>query len=359
MAAMPRAPEVGVRIGTLPPGPTGSVLDVPGVGLGHATVVRDEPPPPRGRGTARTGVTVLLLAEDAYPRPLAAGGAVLNGAGECTGFLSASEWGTVESPVFLTSTMQLGRVYDAACELALEQDPGVADDVVIPVVAECDDSFLNDCRRMQVAREDVRAAYDAALASRGAAGPPSEGAVGAGTGMSCLGFKGGIGTASRVTPEGTTVAVLLLTNFGERERLTVAGVPLGRLLPAPEKSSPKPPGSCIGVVVTDAPVDSAGCARLARRVGLGLARSGSTAHHGSGEIFLAVSTTCRADRDGTLEPGPRVYGRALDPLFEAVVDAAEEAVLNSMLQASTTVGRDGNVSEGLDPETVRHHCGSA
>ncbi|HET6560790.1 MAG TPA: P1 family peptidase [Marmoricola sp.] len=356
---MVRAPEVGIRIGVLPSGATNSVLDVPGVGLGHTTLVRDEPAPPEGRGTARTGVTALLLAEDAYRRPLAAGGAVLNGAGECTGLLVAGEWGAVESPVYLTSTMQLGRVYDAACELALEHDAGVADDVLIPVVAECDDSFLNDCRRMQVEREDVRAAYDAALASRGAARSPDEGAVGAGTGMSCLGFKGGIGTASRVTPERHTVAVLLLTNFGVRERLTVAGVPLGRLLPAPPDAPDRPAGSCIGVVVTDAPVDSAGCARLARRIGLGLARTGSTAHHGSGEIFLAASTTCRADRDGGFEAGPRVSGRALDPLFEAVVDAAEEAVLNSMLQAPTTTGRDGNTSEGLDADLVRRHLGSA
>ncbi|MFC5175465.1 P1 family peptidase [Nocardioides taihuensis] len=349
---MPRPRDLGIVIGTLPPGPTCSVLDVPGVGLGHATVWRDEPPPPDGRGTARTGVTVLVAADDAYRRPLAAGGAVLNGAGECTGFLTAGEWGTLETPVYLTSTMQLGRVYDAACEIALEHDAGVADDVVIPVVGECDDSFLNDCRRMQVTGDDVRAAHAAALASRGTADAPDQGAVGAGTGMSCLGFKGGIGTASRVTPEGHTVGVLLLTNFGERPRLTVAGVPVGALVPAEPSGPGRPAGSCIGVVVTDAPVDSAGCARLARRIGLGLARTGSTAHHGSGEIFLACSTTVRPDRDGATEPGPRVSGRALDPLFAAVVDATEEAVLASMLAAPTVVGRDGNTSEGLDPAVV-------
>jgi len=350
---MTRAREVGIEIGSAPTGPTNSVLDVAGVGLGHVTLVRDEDPPPSGRGIARTGVTALLLAEDAYLRPLAAGGAVLNGAGECTGFLSAREWGAIETPVWLTSTMQLGRVYDAACGIALDQHPGVADDVVIPVVAECDDSFLNDCRRMQLTTDDVRASYDAALASRGTPGPPGEGAVGAGTGMSCLGFKGGIGTSSRVTPDGHTVAVLLLTNFGERHRLTVAGVPVGRLLPEDPAGLARPAGSCIGVVVTDAPVDAAGCARLARRVGLGLARTGSTAHHGSGEIFLAASTTARTDRDGHPTPGERVAGRALDPLFEAVVDAAEEAVLNSLFSAPTTVGRDGNTSPGLDPATVR------
>ncbi len=349
---MPRAREIGIRIGRLPTGPTNSVLDVAGVGLGHTTIVRDEEPPPSGRGVARTGVTTLLLAEDAYDRPVTAGGAVLNGAGECTGFLTAREWGTVETPVYLTSTMQLGRVYDAACEIALEQRPAVADDVGFPVVGECDDSFLNDCRRMQVETVDVRTSHAAALASRGTTGPPGEGAVGAGTGMSCLGFKGGIGTSSRVTGAGHTVAVLLLTNFGERGRLTVDGLPVGRLLPDEAAGPDRPAGSCLGVVVTDAPLHGSDAARLARRIGLGLARTGSTAHHGSGEIFLGVSTTARTDRDGTPEVGPRVAGRGLDDLFEAVVDAAEESVLNSLLGAATTVGRDGHTSEGLDPDTV-------
>ena len=349
---MPRAHELGITIGDLPAGATDSVLDVPGVGLGHATLLRDEPPPPYGRGVARTGVTTLLLADDAYERPLAAGGAALNGAGECTGFLTAAEWGTIETPVYLTSTMQLGGVYDAACQIALEQHEAVAGDVVIPVVGECDDSFLNDCRRMQVEADDVRASHREAVGSRGGSVPPAEGAVGAGTGMSCLGFKAGIGTASRVTDDGHTVAVLLLTNFGERPRLTVAGVPVGRLLAAAPDVLERPAGSCIGVVVTDAPVDGGGCARLARRVGLGLARTGSTAHHGSGEIFLAASTTSRVDRDGRPESGPRVSGRGLDPLFDAVVDAAEEAVLNSLLMSATMVGRDGNTSEGLDASLV-------
>ena len=357
---MPRPADIGARIGSLPPGPTSSVLDVAGVGLGHATVHRDEPAPPEGRGSARTGVTVLLLAEDALARPLAAGGAVLNGTGECTGFITAAEIGLVESPVYLTSTMQLGRVYDAACELALEQEPVVADDVIIPVVAECDDSFLNDCRRMQVSADDVRVAYAAAAASRGCDLPPQTGSVGAGTGMSCLGFKGGIGTSSRVLPDGHTIAVLLLTNFGQRDRLTVAGVPVGRLLPAQELPTAPPAGSCIGVVVTDAPVDSATCTRLARRVGLGLARTGSTAHHGSGEIFLAASTTWRRDEDGRVagvDGGAAIDGRLLDPYFEAVVDCAEEAVLDSLLMSPTTVGRDGNTSEGLDPDAVRRLLG--
>ncbi len=348
----------------MPSGPTASITDVPGIGVGHATVWRDEPPPPTGRGVARTGVTVVDLGGNLFRSPVPAGGAVLNGAGECTGFLAANEWGLAETPVFLTSTMQLGRVYDAACELLIAEEPGIgSDDVIIPIVAECDDSFLNDARRMQVTRADVAAALAEARASVG--GPaPAEGAVGAGTGMSCLGFKGGIGTASRLTPSGHTVGVLLLSNFGGRERLTVDGVPVGRLL-ASDVGEPQPhaapEGSCIVIVVTDAPLDSAACVRLARRAGLGLARTGSTGSHGSGEIFLAMATGLRGPRsDGrghrpTAEQNyvAALTGPDLNPFFAAVVEATEEAVLNSMLAAPTVTGRDGNTSHGLPVEPVR------
>jgi D-aminopeptidase len=352
MSGMPRARDLGIRIGSLSTGPTNSVLDVAGVGLGHATVIRDEPAPPAGRGLARTGVTCLVLAEDAFTRMLPAGGAVLNGAGECTGFITAAEWGSAETPVYLTSTLQLGRVYDSACRIELEVNPACATDFIIPVVGECDDSWLNDARRMQVEHEDVVAAYDAAMASRGSGTPPDEGAVGSGTGMSCLGFKGGIGTSSRIVGE-HTVAVLLMTNFGSREELIVNGLPVGRALgPALDAEPEKPAGSCIGIVVTDAPVDGASCARLARRVGLGLARAGSVAHHGSGEIFMAFGTGMRLDRDGKPDGTPVLTGRALDPLFAAVVEAAEEAVLNSMLTAPTVTGRDGNTSESAHNDEV-------
>ena len=343
---MPRARDLGIVIGSLPTGPTNSVLDVPGVGLGHTTLHRDEPDPPVGRGVARTGVTVLVLAEDAFSRPLPAGGAVLNGAGECTGFITAAEWGSAETPVYLTSTLQLGRVYDSACRIELEHNPPSATDFVIPVVAECDDSWLNDARRMQVEHDDVVAARQAALASRGSSVPPDEGAVGSGTGMSCFDFKGGIGTASRRVGD-HTVAVLLMTNFGSREECIVNGVPLGRRLTAAVDGPPRPAGSCIGIVVTDAAVDGASCARLARRVGLGLARAGSVAHHGSGEIFMAFGTGLRLDRDGRPDGTPVVTGRALDPLFAAVVEASEEAVLNSMFTAPSVVGRSGNTSETI------------
>jgi len=382
---MPRVTDLGITIGLLPSGPTGSVLDVPGAGLGHATVWRDEPPPPAGRGIARTGVTVLDPGGDLFTAPVPAGAAVLNGAGECTGLLAIREWGLAETPVFLTSTMQVGRVYDAACELLIEEQPAIGvDDVIIPVVAECDDSFLSEPRRMQVSRDDVRAALTAARAS--AAGAlvdralvdralvdralvdralvdralvdRAEGAVGAGTGMTCLGYKGGVGTASRVLPDGHTVGVVTLTNFGDRERLTVAGTPAGRLLPAPPPGSGHraPAGSCIVVALTDGPLDAAGCERLARRAGLGLARTGSTAHHGSGEIFLALATGLRAPRGRSLPRAP-VTGYALDGYFAAVVEATEEAVLNSLLQAETVSGRDGHTSVRLPVDELRKVLG--
>lgn len=349
---MPRIRDLGVTIGPMPPGPTNSLCDVAGVGVGHATVIRDEPPPPTGRGIARTGVTVICVADDAYRRPIPAGGAVLNGAGECTGFITAAEWGSLETPILLTSTMQVGRVYDAACELMVDAHPEVADDVVIPMVGECDDSFLSYAGRMQVNRHDVQTAWRIAHERASRAEACEEGSVGAGTGMTCLGFKGGIGNSSRVTPAGHTVGVLLMTNFGQRDRLCVDGVQVGRLLP-PDPFRPKPEaGSCIGVVVTDAALDGAGCTRLARRVGLGLARAGSFAHDGSGEIFVCAATGLRTDaaasggRRGPLS-GPSLGGAAMNDLFAAVVDASEEAVLNSLTASRTMHGRDGNAAEGL------------
>jgi len=339
-------------------GPTNSIIDVPGVGVGHATVWRDEPDPPAGRGIARTGVTVVHPGGNCFASPVPAGSAVLNGAGECTGLLSAREWGLLETPVFLTSTMQLGRVYDAACELLLESEPGIGDDVIIPCVAECDDGFVNDVRRMQVERSDVATALREAQESGrsgGVQGPPAEGVVGSGTGMSCMGWKAGIGTSSRVLDHGHTVGVLVMANFGEADRLTVDGVRVGDHLRPPSsdehRSDPGVAGSCIAVVATDAPLDPATCERMARRCGLGLARTGSTAHHGSGEIFVAFATGMRSPRGESLS-GTALRGSGLDPFFAAVTDATEEAVLNSILQATTTHGRDGNVLYGLPSDEL-------
>ena len=208
---------------------------MPGVRVGHATVWRDEPDPPAGRGVARTGVTAIVpgSALDVLRAPVPAGVAVLNGAASCTSAVQVTEWGVLETPILLTSTMQVGRAWDALVGLLCEREPTLgADRVVIPMVGECDDSTLNDARRVQIGPDDVRAAVDGATD-----GPVAEGALGAGTGMVCFGWKGGIGTTSRrVEPVGATVGVLLLTNFGSSERLTVDGVPVGRSLRPPHPS---------------------------------------------------------------------------------------------------------------------------
>jgi D-aminopeptidase len=337
----PRLRDHGLRIGELDPGPSDTILDVPGVLAGHVTVWRDEPAPPAGRGVARTGVTAVLPrpADALFSAPVRAGAAVLNGAGEMTGFLQISEWGIVETPIYLTSTMAVGRIFDGAVSAALAADPAVGvRDVVIPVVAECDDSWLSDARTVQVDAADAARALDAAAAGV----PVEEGAVGAGTGMVCFGWKGGIGTASRMVGAEGTVGVLVLANFGAPRDLRIDGVPVGRTLVPPVATRPTPAGSCIVVVGTDAPLASSQLARVARRAGLGLARTGSVAHHGSGEIFVAFSTA----REGTLEDGD------LDPFFLATVDATEEAVVNALWAAGDVTGRDGRGVPGLPHDDV-------
>ena len=328
---MPSLREHGIRIGELEPGPANAITDVEGFRVGHVTVRRDEPDPPAGRGVARTGVTVLVP-----PRlPLRAGVAVLNGAGELTGSLEARELGVVETPVYLTGTMAIGRVFDGAVAAAVAADPEVGvEKVVIPVVGECDDSFLSEARVVQVEAGDAGRALDAARD-----GPVEQGSVGAGTGMVSFGWKSGIGTSSRVAG-GATVGVLVLANFGTRAQLRVDGVPVGRGLP-PDPHERRPAGSCIALVATDAPLSPAQLERLARRAGLGLARTGSVAHHGSGEIFLALSSG-----EGTTGDGD------LDGLFAATVDATEEAVLNALWEAETTTGREGRVVEALPHDAV-------
>ena len=341
----------GLRIGHFEPGPANAITDVASVRVGHVTVVRDEPPPPAGRGVARTGVTVILPSGDAstYRRPVPAGAAALNGAGELTGFLQISEWGLIETPIYLTSTMAVGRIFDGAVAVACEADAAVgADAVVIPVVGECDDSWLSDAHTVQVEAADAARAV-----RRSAGGAVEEGCVGAGTGMTAFGWKGGVGSSSRlVTEVEATVGILVLANFGSARDLRVDGVPV---FPAVgEGIDPRPPaGSCIAVIATDAPLQPAQLERLARRAGLGLARAGSVAHHGSGEIFVAFSAAA-ADRDERRARIDQVTvpDARLDALFAATVEATEEAVVNALWAAVDTRGRDGRVVRALPHEPV-------
>jgi D-aminopeptidase len=367
-----------VVIGRLPPGPTDSIVDVPNVRVGHQTVWRDEPAPPVGRGVARTGVTAVVPFNvgELFSARVPAGAAVLNGAGEAIGITSIGEWGTLETPIFLTSSMAIGRVYDGAVATLVDLDERAGiDDALMPVVAECDDGWLNTSRRVQVDETDVRAALADARGPE--AGPTVGGAVGAGTGMICYELKGGIGTASRVvepidrraswatrerrraSPTGPsfTVGALALTNFGRIERLTVDGVRVGETLvaegwPDAGMRRDRERGSCIVVVATDAPLLGPALERLARRAGLGLARTGSVSGHGSGDIFLAFSTGVRIPRgsSGALWSVELVDDEYLDPFFGAVVDATEAAVIDSLFRADTVEGRDGHVAPGLPIE---------
>ena len=347
-----RARDLGVEIGTMPTGPRNAITDVAGVRVGHATVVRD--PGPGGRGSVRTGVTAVFP-HDGLPwiERVYAGTHVLNGYGELIGINQIGEWGLLHSPIVMTSSLAIGRAYDATVRWRTERHATTTSHGGdMPVVTECDDSFLNDVTTFPLSDADVFEALDTA-----AGGDVAEGCVGAGTGMQCMDFKGGIGTASRVVPAGFTVGVLVLTNFGERELLRIDGVPVGREIPdiMPEGHEE---GSCVVVVATDAPLLPHQCRRLAARASLGLARCGSTAHNGSGELMIAFATANRLPLDtdeGLLEVRALLDGASwevspINDLFAATVEAVEEAVANALFTATTTSGRDGHVLHALPLE---------
>jgi D-aminopeptidase len=335
-----RPREFGIEIGSVPVGTHNAITDVTGVRVGHSTIAEN-----------CTGVTAILPDSLAalYERPMAAGTDVLNGAGELTGSLTIREWGTLETPIVLTATMSVGLAFQGVIEATMREVPGIVDDVVAPVVGECDDSWLSNPAGPTIAPAHVAEALAAAVD-----GPFAAGAIGAGSGMTCLGWKGGIGTSSRLIG-GHVLGSLVLTNFGSLERLCINGVPVGRRFAERGRSGEREAseGSCIVVIATDAPILPAQCERVARRAGLGLARTGSIAGHGSGEIFVAFSTGCRFRRDRLGRVTHDVLAdRELNGLFEAAVDATEEAVLDSLFRATTTTGRNGRVAEALPIEEL-------
>ena len=330
----PRPRDVGITIGLLPVGTRNAITDVDGVRVGHVTLSEH-----------CTGLTVIAPGSlrSLFERPITAGTEALNGAGELTGAWGIREWGSLATPIVLTATMSVGLAYQGVIEALMAEVPELASDVVVPIVAECDDSWLSDPSAMAVQPHHVREALVSASADFDC------GAVGGGTGMTCFGWKGGIGTASRVVDD-HTVGVLVMTNFGALARLCVNGSPVGQRFAGRGRSGERKAseGSCIVVIATDAPILPVQCERLARRAGLGLARTGSVATHGSGEIFLAFSTTCRFTHDRRGIDHFDVLGdRQLDGLFAAVVESTEEAVLDSLFRATTVSGRDGNVAEAL------------
>lgn len=356
----PRARDLGVPFdGT--PGAGNAITDVAGVTVGHATIISGEGALKVGEGPVRTGVTAVMpRGRDSMARPSFAGWYSQNGNGEMTGTTWVEESGFLEGPVMITNTHSVGVVRDAVIQWRIKSGPPDASGYwwSLPVVAETYDGMLNDINGFHVKE---RHAFEALDTARG--GPVTEGNVGGGTGMVAYGFKGGIGTSSRVvtSPAGShTVGVLVQANFGRRPQLLVAGVPVGREIPQPASAAAlNDPvrgdlGSIIIVVGTDAPLLPHQLKRLARRATLGMARTGGMSGNGSGDIFIAFSTANPEAFTATgLATLQMVSNEEISPIFDATVLATEEAIINAMVAAETMVGANGRRVERLPHERLR------
>jgi len=356
-----RARELGIRIGRLEPGRWNAITDVPGVEVGHATIIRGSGPLKIGEGPIRTGVTAIWPHRGIVREYLPCGVDAPNGNGEMTGILQAEQLAILSSPICLTNTSSVGMVYDALLPLQPTDDLPAG----VPIVGETWDAYLNDIEGRHVHTEHVRAALDSARS-----GPVQEGAVGGGTGMICYSFKGGIGTASRVLPKdegGWIVGALVQANHGVRELLRIDGVPVGAaisdLLPDPFEDV-STANSIIMILATDAPLLAHQLDRLARRAVHGLARTGSISGNYSGDFTLAFSTSNRIPREQFWRgDGYRLRSVEqfdLASLFEAAAETVEESIINALFAASDMEGRDGHRVFGLPVQRTlsimrRHH----
>lgn len=355
----PRARGIGVIPGVVSPGPLNAITDVAGVAVGHKTVIRGH--------NVRTGVTAVLphlgnLFMEKVPAAIFVG----NGFGKLMGLSQVNELGEIETPILLTNTLSVGRVADVLVDhiLSLPGNEGVRS--VNPIVAETNDGFLNDIRGKHVGRKEVLAALRSA-----STGPVNEGSIGAGTGTVALGFKGGIGTSSRVLPKnlgGYMVGVLVQTNFDGI--LTISGAPVGKELgrhymkehlgigssKSQEVPEPRDYGSVVVVIATDACLDSRNLRRLAARAALGLARTGGVSENRSGDYFIAFSTAKQVrikNASARQHQVKLLKNEAMSPLFVAVIEATEEAVYNSLFRATTVKGRDNHIAEALPIEKTQ------
>jgi D-aminopeptidase len=379
MPATPRARDLGIVIGEGTPGPLNAITDIAGIRVGHTTLIAGDGELVVGQGPVRTGVTVVVPHDgDVWAEPLFAGTATLNGNGELTGLEWIRESGLLTGAIGITNTNDVGKVRDALVGSATASHDRGATYWALPVAGETYDGQLND-----IAGGHVRAEHVAAALAGASSGRVAEGNVGGGTGMICHEFKGGIGTASRRVAAdlgGWTVGVLVQANYGRRGLLRIDGVPVGEEIPIEAVPSPWSPsrrgiavgdrapgsGSIIGIVATDAPLLPHQCDRLARRMPLGIARTGGLGSTSSGDIFLAFATGNRgmppteaeAVGDGTIRVRSMV-DRGIDPLFEAAVEATEEAIVNALVAAETMTGRDGNTAHRLPHdrlvEVMRRH----
>lgn len=327
-----------LSIGRLPHGVRNSIADVPGVTVGHCTVDNDR---------HKTGVTVVMpCQDDIFRNKMIAACHVLNGFGKTAGLMQIQELGTLESPIALTNTLNVGLVHDAMVEYLCQkaEETGYAIRSVNPVVCECNDASLNDIRHRAVGQTEVFSAMEAACADF------AQGDVGAGKGMTCHDLKGGIGSSSRIIEIGEntyTLGVLALTNHGSLTDLTVFGRNIGMDIERQIREDTPDEGSCILIVATDLPVTSRQLGRIIRRCAVGLARLGSYTGHGSGEVFIGFSTANRIPDDADFMDITCIHESHINEAFRAAAEATEEAVLQSMLHAKTVTGCSGKVRRSL------------
>jgi D-aminopeptidase len=342
-----RLRDVGISIGRFQPGPLNAITDVAGVSVGHCTLIEGE--------DVRTGVTAILPnGANVYNERVLGGGFVLNGAGEVAGLTQTMEWGLIETPILLTNTLSVGACSDALVQYMLKKHPSIGKrhDVVIPIVGECDDSWLNNIAKTKINYEHVEYALDHA-----SSGPVAEGNVGGGTGMITCDFKAGIGTSSRIVPIGTegmscVIGVLVMSNFGEMQDLCFDGLRVGRRFEALYRNVIKRRenyGSIIAIIATDAPINSMQINRISKRVALGIGRVGSYAGHGSGEIVLGFSNANTVPREikGDVVTIKELLDKKLDPLYAAAIEATEEAILNSLCMAEDMKGYEGHFAPAI------------
>jgi D-aminopeptidase len=341
----PRARDLGLDLGILAPGPFNSITDVGGVTVGHVTLVEGEGPLTRGEGPIRTGVTVILPHQrNIYREKVTAAVHVVNGFGKAVGFLQIAELGVIESPIALTNTLNTWRVADALVDYLSRQNAGIYS--FNPVVGECNDGYLND-----IVGRHVRADHVLEAITKATSPNIEEGNVGAGTGMTGFGWKGGIGTSSRLCdlPDGRyTTGVLSLTNTGDPRELRMGDVQVGHTL-TPQGVAEDMGGSIVMVVGTDAPVTARQLGRIGRRAAFGLGRVGGIASHGSGDFIIAFSSSPQR---------PEIDDAHLTPLFRGVVESTEESIINSILRAETLEGRDGHLRYGIPIDRLSELIGN-
>ena len=345
---MPRARDIGLyHIWSISIGPKNSITDVNGVLVGHVTLIKGSGKLIPGHGPIRTGVTIILPhTGNIFREKLPAAIHVINGFTKAIGLIQVEELGFIESPIALTNTLNIGLVADGVIEYSIERNPdiGISTSTINPIVLECNDGYLNDIQGRHVKQHHVIEAIERASSN------VVEGSIGAGTGTIAFGFKGGIGTSSRKVDIGTEtymVGVLVQSNFGRKEDLTIAGVPIGKYLPKKGIETDMK-GSINIIIATNAPLTPRQLKRLAKRASNGLARVGNYTYNGSGEVVLAFSTAYRIPHDKTQKLSIDIIpDRYLNPLFRAVVEATEEAVLNSIFMAKTMDGRDNHIVNSI------------